>query len=383
MAYIKLFKDKLKQNFEFLDNLFEEDNIEWAAVTKLLCGNRDFIHEVINLGLREICDARISNLKVVKEINPDIQTVYIKPPAKRSIESIVKYADVSFNTEYFTIKMLSKEAQRQDKMHKVVIMIELGDLREGVMGDLLIDFYDSIFRLPNIQVVGIGSNLNCLHGVMPSEDKLIQLSLYKQLIEAKFNRKIPWVTGGTSVVIPLQLRKQLPKGINHFRVGETLFFGNNLVTGERIEGMAGSVFKLYTEIIEITEKPKVPIGSLDENPSGDTYEINESDYGKTSYRAILDIGLLDISTDFIEAEDENLSIVGASSDMLVLDLGETKLNYKVGDLVTFNVKYMGALRLLNSNYIGKKVVTTDEKVKPLNKPEEEKPRSKGAKSSNG
>lgn len=357
MAFITLNKKNLFHNYRFLDKLFKDNEKVWAIVSKLLCGNEDFLRVLIDLGIREIGDARISNLKKIKKIDPKIETIYLKPPAKRSIRNVVKYADTSFNTEYQTIKWLSEEAQKQDKPHKIIIMIELGDLREGIMGDYLIDFYAKIFRLPNIQVIGIGANLNCMHGVMPSEDKLVQLSLYKQLIEAKFKRAIPLVTGGTSVVIPMIFRKQIPKAINHFRVGETLYFGNNLFNDHTIDGMKKDIFKLHAEIIEITKKPKVPIGVMDKNPSGEKFEINEDDFGKKSNRAIIDVGVLDVSDiKFIIPDDPNIEIIGGSSDMLVLDIGDNKKSYQVGDIVTFSLKYMGALRLLNSNYIEKKVV---------------------------
>lgn len=356
MAFLELYRDRLKHNYQYLGDLFAERNIQWGVVTKLLCGNRNYIKEVIDLGAEEIHDSRISNLKVVKSINKDIQTVYIKPPAKRSIPSVVKYADVSFNTSYTTIKMLSQEAGKQKKKHKIIIMIEMGDLREGVLGENVIDFYERIFELPNIEVIGTGTNLNCLHGVMPSQDKLIQLSLYKQLIEAKFNREIPWVSGGTSVTIPLLLKKMRPMGVNHFRVGEILFFGLNLFTMKTVKGMRDDVFKLYTEIIELYEKPMVPTGELAENPSGEVLQINEENYGKMSYRAIIDIGLLDISPEFLIPDDPKIEISGASSDMLVIDLGKTRRNYKVGDLISFKLRYMGALSILNSNYIDKKII---------------------------
>lgn len=356
MAFLELYKDRLQHNYRYLDNLFKDRGIDWGVVTKILCGYKPYIKEVIDLGVREIHDSRISNLKVVKQIDPDVQTVYIKPPAKRSIKNVIKYADVSFNTSYPTIKMLSDEAGRQGKKHKIIIMIELGDLREGILGENVIEFYSQIFKLPNIEVIGLGTNLNCLHGVMPSQDKLIQLSLYEQLIEAKFNRKIPWVSGGTSVTIPLLLKNMRPLGINHFRVGEILYFGLNLFTMKTVEGMKDDVFKLYAEVIELYEKPKVPIGELAENPSGELTQINESDYGKTSYRAIIDIGLLDISPEFLIPDDEQIEISGASSDMLVIDLGDTTGDYKVGDLISFKLRYMGALSILNSAYIEKKIV---------------------------
>lgn len=355
MAFIKLYRTKLASNYDHLNRLFEEHGIEWAVVSKMLCGNRLYLEELIGLGIRSVCDSRISNLATVKDIDPDVETIYIKPPAKRSIADVVRHADVSFNTERYTIELLSAEAGRQGKVHRVIIMIELGDLREGIMGSHLIEFYESILNLPHIEVAGIGANLNCLNGVMPSEDKLIQMSLYEQLIEAKFNVSIPWVSGGTSVIIPLLHRGQVPAGINHFRVGEALYFGNNLITEEPMEGMHTDVFKLFAEVIEITEKPRVPIGYLGENPSGESFEIDEDDYGKSSYRAILDIGLLDVDASYLLPDDEKLQFLGASSDMLVLDLGDDHARYKVGDLVSFNLKYMGALNLLNSDYIEKVV----------------------------
>ncbi|MDG5767290.1 alanine/ornithine racemase family PLP-dependent enzyme [Balneolales bacterium ANBcel1] len=355
MAYLKLYRDKLKHNYAFLESLFDKHDIEWGVVTKLFCGNREYISEVINLGAREIHDSRVSNLKVVKSIDPDVQTVYIKPPPKKYISDVVKYADVSFNTELETIRLLSEEAVKQNRKHMIIIMIEMGDLREGVMREDLIDFYGEIFKLPNIEVIGLGTNLNCLHGVMPSSDKLIQLALYKQIIELKFNRTIRWVSGGTTVVLPLILRGDLPESVNHFRVGEALYFGIDLFSGETIEGMEPSVLELYTQVIEIHEKPMVPSGDLAANPQGETLEIDEDLYGKTAFRAILDIGYLDIQPEFLIPKSKDIEIVDASSDMLVVNVGQNERDLKVGDMVSFRLKYVGALGLMNSNYIDKVV----------------------------
>jgi predicted amino acid racemase len=356
VAYIELNRAALKQNFEVLNKMFVQQNIEWCPVTKMLSGVDKYLELVVENGAKQIADARVSNLQKIKKIAPSVETIYIKPPAKQSIHRIVKFADVSCNTEFQTIKWLSEEAVKQNKTHGVIIMIEMGDLREGVMGEDLLNFYKNIFELPNITVKGIGTNLNCLHGVMPSQDKLVQLSLYEQLIQAKFESDIPWVSGGTSVVIPLLFRNQVPKGINHFRVGETLYFGNDLFSESPIEGMRQDVIELCTEIIEITEKPVVPVGELEANPSGEHFEINEDDYGKVANRAILDIGLLDVNPEYLMPLDKTVSISGASSDMLIADISDTKKNYKVGDLIRFKVKYMGAMRLMQSSYIEKRVV---------------------------
>ena len=356
MAFLNLYRERLFDNYQFLKSRFEENEVEWGVVSKILCGNRKYIKELINLGVVEIHDSRISNLAKIKEINPDIQTVYIKPPSKRNLADMIKYADVSLNSELNTIRWISEEAVRQGKLHKIIIMVETGDLREGVMGDHLLDFYSQVFELPGLEIIGLGTNLNCLNGVMPSADKLVQLSLYKQIIELKFSKKIPWVSAGTSVTIPLMLHKQLPKGINHFRVGETLYFGIDLFEEKLIEGMHGDVFELFAEIIEMQEKPLLPTGTLGSNPQGKMTKLDEKLYGKTSYRAILDIGSLDMDPKYLIPEDNEFEILGVSSDMLVLNLGQNPNNYSVGDLITFRLKYMGALAILNSSYIEKRVV---------------------------
>lgn len=354
MAFITLNTDKLKDNFNHLNQLFEQHDIEWSVVAKMLCGNPKYLKELIGLGIRQICDSRLDNLKIIKSLAPEIETVFIKPPAKRNVASIVEYADVSFNTEYETIRLLSEAAVRLNKLHKIVIMIELGELREGVMREQFIDFYEKVFKLPNIDVAGIGANLTCMYGVLPNQDKLIQLCLYKQLVEAKFNKKIPYISGGASVTIPLIEKGLLPAGINHFRVGETLFLGTDVYNSKPFEHMHNDVFKLYAEIIELNEKPLIPTGELGQNLTGHVNSFDESLSGSTSFRAIVDVGLLDVEDGHIKPVSTDIEIAGASSDMIVLDLGENRRNLKVGDTVAFDLDYMGILRLMHSDYIDKR-----------------------------
>lgn len=355
MAYITLNSDKLKHNYHFLDKLLRAHNIQWAVVSKLLCGHELYLGELIKLGAQQLCDSRASNLKSIKAIDPSVETIYIKPPPKHSIDEIVAFADISFNTEIETIELLSAEAKAQNKVHKIIIMIEMGELREGVLRDDLLSFYERVFQLPNIEVIGLGTNLTCMYGVLPSHDKLIQLCLYEQLIEAKFNREIPFVSGGSSVTLPLINQQLLPKGINHFRIGESLFLGSDVYNNGVLEGMEGNVFQLFAEIIELTEKPKVPMGDFGTNMSGEVMQFQDQDQNEHSFRAIIDLGLLDIDQEHIKLINKQFEVVGASSDMLVVDLGENESGLQVGDALEFSLDYMGILRVMNSKYIEKRV----------------------------
>jgi len=360
MAFIVLDTNKLKKNHDYLDTLFRQQGIEWSVVTKLLCGNHDYLKALLELDITQICDSRISNLKTIKRLAPHIETVFIKPPAKRNVAKIVAYADISFNTSYDTIHALSVAAGAAGKKHKIIIMVELGELREGVIKSRLIDFYEKVFQLPHIEVVGLGTNFTCMYGVLPSYEKLRQLEHYKNLIEKRFGRRLPILSGGASVTIPLIDNNELPAGINHFRVGETLFFGTDVYNNTILKNMHQHVFKLYAEIIEIHEKPNIPSGPLGYNLTGVKTEALQEVAPKTSTRAIVDIGLLDIEAGHITPITPGMHIAGASSDMMVLDLGENLNKCKVGDKVGFYMNYMGVLRAMSSKYVEKRFATPEE-----------------------
>lgn len=356
MAHIELNSTALKHNFGYLDSRLKKYNKNWGLVSKLLCGNKLFLEQLVELQPKEIHDSRLSNLEKIKLLAPHIQRVYIKPPPLDNIPRLVACADVSFNTSIHTIQLINQEAQRQDTIHKIIVMVEMGDLREGVMGEHLIGFYRSIFELKNIEVIGLGTNLNCLNGILPSKDKLIQLSLYKELINAKFNANIQWVSAGSSITLPLLNIRQVPLGCNHFRIGETLFFGNDIFNNNPYKSMRQDVFTLKAQIIEIKEKPMIATGEQGTNVLGEKPEFDLDNLGKESIRAIVDLGALDIAAKDIISLDNSISILGSSSDMIVLDLGENKKNIKLGDELVFRPNYTGVLSLMNSKYIEKKVV---------------------------
>lgn len=355
MAYISLNTDKLRHNYLQLDNLFKKNGLQWAVVSKMLCGNKKYLEALIQLGIRQVCESRVSNLKTIKSIAPDIETYFIKPAAKRNAQKVVMYADVSFNTSYETVKALSAHAVALNKQHKIVIMVELGERREGVMKNQLPEFYAAVSQLPNIEVVGLGTNHTCMFGVLPDYDKLSLLCICKEVIKERFGDDIPIISGGASVTIPLIEENELPAAVNHFRVGETLFLGTDVYSNEEREDLHQDVFTLYAEIIELQKKPLAPSGKMGLNLMREKYTQQSS--SKSSIRAIVDVGLIDIEAKHMVPDDLSLKIIGASSDMMVVDLGENDEHYKVGDDIKFRMDYMGILRIMHSAYVEKRIET--------------------------
>lgn len=220
--------------------------------------------------------------------------------------------------------------------------------------------FTKVFELPNIEVIGLGSNLGCMYGIEPTYDKLLQLSLFKQLLEQMFNKKIPLISGGSSITLPLINKKLVPKSINHFRIGESAFFGTSPLDNKRFQKLSTDTFRFNANIIELEEKNNMPDGIISEASIGHTSETDIEQPSFKTYRAILDFGILDVDVNDVEPKDDNVEFIGTTSDMTVYDIGrninaQLKQKYMVGKKICFKPNYMAVARLMNSKFIDLKI----------------------------
>ncbi|MFO7844053.1 MAG: alanine racemase [Bacteroidales bacterium] len=364
MAELVVKTDNIIRNIQKIDDFFKKQNIQWSLVSKVLSGDKQFIRKILTddviSKLHSVGESRLSSLKTIKEINPDLVTIYIKPPPANIIKSLVKYADISVNTSLSTIEALNREARKINKIHKVIIFLELGELREGVVRENIVGFYKKVFRLSNIEIIGIGSNLGCMYGIEPTYDKLLQLSLFKQLLEEMFNKKIPLISGGSSITLPLIRKKLVPSAVNHFRIGEAAFFGTSPLYNKKFQNLSTDTFSFNANVIELEEKWNIPDGVISEANIGHTSETEQGKPSHKSYRAILDFGILDVDVNDITPKDKNINFLGTTSDMTVYDIGQNinsrlKTKYQVGNKIVFKPNYMAVARLMNSKFIDLKI----------------------------
>lgn len=365
MAELIIQAEKIKSNIAKLNNYFNAHAIQWSLITKVFSGDPEMMSLLLTDELTEkihsIGDSRLTSLKNIKAIQPNLRTIYIKPPAAMYADEVVAYADVSLNSSVATIQALNTAAAKAGKIHEVIIMIELGELREGILCEDILAFYETVFQLPNIRVTGIGSNLGCMYGVEPTYDKLLQLSLYKNLIALKFNKALTLLSGGTSITLPLHQQGKVPQEINHFRIGAAAFFGTSPLDGSHFLDLHTDTFRFRANIIELEEKEQVPDGIIGDANIGHTRELNQHTQAGTTWKAILDFGLIDVDQENLVIDNANAGVefVGITSDMTVIDLGKNssegeKPRYKVGDQIEFIPNYMGVVRLLNSKFIDKR-----------------------------
>ena len=332
--------------------LCQEQGVKLSLVTKLLSGDKEIVKELVKNGADCICESRIKNLKKYKDIKAEKWLIRI--PMLSEVEDVVKYADASLNSEIKVIKALNKEACKQGKVHKVILMYELGDLREGCMRNELEDVLEKSLKLKNIEVYGIGVNLSCYGEIVPTERNMKELAMLVRELEEKFNIKFKIVSGGNSSSYKMLKNGKLPLEVNNLRMGEAVFLGNVPCFEEPIKELNRDNFVLKAEIIELKEKPSIPWGKRgNSNSFGEEIIFKDNGIRK---RAIVGLGKQDIRIECINPKDENIIILDGSSDHIILDVTDSKKEYKVGDIIEFELNYAGILTANTSEYVERIIV---------------------------
>ncbi|MFC2170523.1 alanine racemase [Calditrichota bacterium] len=347
--------DALNHNFQEVNRWIKDHGGSWTLVTKVLCGHSDTLKALQQLGVESMGDSRLDNIRAIERITPDFEAWYLRLPHLSVLEDVITLTNVSLNSEIEIIQGLNEVAKKQGRTHRVIIMIELGDLREGVLPGSLMKFYNEVFHLSNIEVLGIGANLACISGTVPSIDQLSQLILYRELLVLKFQHQLPMISAGSSVVLPLLLEGRVPKAMNHFRIGEAVFLGTDLVNGGTLAGLRDDAILLEAEIAEIKEKSLIAMGETTAMTPFETINETEIIPGQRGYRALVTVGQLDTEVSGLTPLEKNYQIAGASSDLIVVNIGERRNGLNIGDTIKFKLNYSALLRLMSGKYIEKVV----------------------------
>lgn len=343
--------EKLKHNMHTLVNAAHAQGVQIALVSKVVCAHPAVIACINDSGCDMLADSRAENLAFAETALPKLMLRIGMP---EDAERIVSVSDISLESEKETILALERAAAKHGKTHRVILMIDLGDLREGVFYQdraAILDVAQTIKACLHLELYGTGTNLTCYGSVLPDQTNLGTLVALTEWLRQELSLPIPVISGGNSTSLRLLLDGELPQGINHLRLGESVMCGVIPGTYTPIENCYQDVFRLDATLVECKEKPSYPIGTLSRNAFGET--VQYVDKGMM-FRGICAIGRQDVSVDGLTPLDPNVEIIGASSDHLLLDL--TKAPYaKVGDTVSFGLDYGALLAASTSRYVCKEV----------------------------
>ena len=344
--------DKIEHNTRVIVDLCAKHGITVTGVTKAVCGNPEVAKAMFRGGVQSLGDARLINIRRLRNAGIKAQYMLLRIPALSEVSDVIDLVDISLHSELETLKTLSKIAAQSGKVHDIIVMTDLGDLREGIWPNDLPAFVSEAVKLRGIRVIGLGTNLACFAGVVPSEQNMSHLLELARHIEQTFNLNIKMISGINSSGLQLIADKQMPKGINHARIGEAILLGRETVHRNPWPGTHQDAFILHAEVIELNEKPSLPLGERTEDAFGGVPTFEDQGLLK---RALLNVGREDIDLKGLSQANENIIIIGASSGYLGIDISQTTASIKLGDVLSFKVNYGALLAAMTSEYVYKEI----------------------------
>jgi ornithine racemase len=339
--------DKIQHNACTLVERLGDCGISVTGVTKAALGSPEIAAVLLRAGASALGDSRIENIEAMRLAGVPASMTLIRSPMRSQADRGVTHADVSFHTELDVIRKCSIAAQQAKRTHGIVLMVELGDLREGVMPDDLMNTVRETLRFPNVVFKGIGTNFACRSGVSPDARNMAELSALADSIEARFGLTVDIVSGGNSANLPWALSGADTGRINDLRLGESLLLGRETLHRQPIDGLHTDAITLVAEVIESKVKPSQPWGKIAQNAFGD--KPSATDRGDVS-QTILAVGRQDTDPSGL-CVSPGIEILEASSDHLITDSGSCRA--PVGTEITFQINYSALLRAMTSPFVTK------------------------------
>ena len=104
--------------------------------------------------------------------------------------------------------------QKLGKVHKIILMVDMGDLREGIFNTdeaQTISAAEAILAEPALEFHGIGVNLTCYGGIIPDETNLGGLLAIADKLRKRYSVPLPIVSGGNSSMLTMLEGKSYPR----------------------------------------------------------------------------------------------------------------------------------------------------------------------------
>ncbi len=350
---LEIYPERISSNARTVINLCHAHRAQIAGVAKVVSAHPAVVSALASAGVDMLADARLSNLRAISELRLGLPLMLLRIPSPSAADEVVRLAEYSLNSSVETMQALSAAARAIGVQHRVIVMLDLGDLREGVWPDRALDVVSQVSRFPNLEISGLGSNLACFGGVLPDANNMQSLVELRDACRQVTGLDLNLISGGSSVNLPLLAKGDIPCEVNHLRIGETILLGCNVIDRSPWPGTRQDAFRVVAEVIELERKPSLPIGQRGPDAFGGFTEFVERGIRK---RAICNIGRQDVVVDGLQPEDPGIIVLGGSSDHLVLDVQDAQSGLHLGSEIAFSPNYGALLAASTSSYVEKVVM---------------------------
>ncbi len=323
--------------------------ISVVAVTKVTCGSPQVARAMLAGGARALGESRLENVERLRSAGLTAPIWLLRAPVPELANEAVQLADVSLQSELETVVAIENAAAAAGRRHAVVAMVDLGDLREGMLPKDLAAFLERVNTMDHVDIAGIGVNLTCYGAVVPDEDNMSRLVDLAARSERQLGRPL-LVSGGNSGSIGMVVSGRMPAGVDSLRIGETILLGVDTLTREPTLGLHRDALTVAAPVIECLVKPSLPQGTSAQDAFGNVPTF--TDRGERR-RAICALGRQDAPPEGLRPLDPRVEVLGASSDHLILDVDALDRPPALGDSIAFVPNYAATLQLFTSPYVTK------------------------------
>jgi len=334
----------------------EEKGVEVVGVVKGCSAQPEVASVFLQNGFRWIGDSRILNFRRLIEAGIRANFLLLRIPMLTELADVVSMSAATLISEIETIKHLSNIASFANKVYDVIVMVDVGDLREGVLPEDVEAFVKEARLYEGVRIAGVGTNLNCYGAVLPTVENLSLLVDVGEKVKRIVSGEDFVVSAGGTGTLKLLEDGALPEGVNQLRIGEAVLLGVDTPHQRKVPYLRQDTFSLMAEVVEVKIKPSVPIGEQSVDAFGKLPHFEDRGLRK---RAIVAIGRQDVMVDLLYPVDDNIEVLGASSDHTILDVTDVQDDIAVGDIVEFNVGYGAMLLATTSPYVEKEIVKTE------------------------
>ncbi|HPX70736.1 MAG TPA: alanine racemase [Bacillota bacterium] len=337
---------KLENNVRNIYERCHKSGIKLCAVVKGFTARPEMVKAVVRGGFDQLGTSRLSHIRSMKALGIEGPFMLLRIPQLCDLEEIAENVHYSLQSEMSVMEALNEVCARVGKKHKVVLMFDLGDLREGYWdkAEGIADAVRVEKELECLELAGIGVNLGCYGSIKPTVEKMNELIEIASEIESAIGRKLEIVSGGATSSFGMVDGGVMPPEINHLRMGEALSCLSDLPLGDITyvpDYIKNDLLTVKAQIVEIKFKATKPRGVLFRDAFGNTPEY--PDYGDRM-RAIVALGRHDIAEfNYLTPLEEGIKILGGSSDHMILDVEDCRTALAVGDILSFRPGYGGQM----------------------------------------
>lgn len=341
---------KIRENVMEITRRLNAIGVEVTAVTKAVCGHPEIARAMLDGGAVSLAESRLKNVRKLRKTGILCPVTLIRTPMLSEASEIVQLCETSYNTEISAIKALAAEAGRSALVHNIILMVNMGDNREGILPEHVAKIANQVTKISNVKLTGIGTNFACLSNVAPSHEQMLALSRIAKEVESSCGLTIQIVSGGNSSSLPYILSKKNASRVNNLRLGEAILLGVDPVTGAHINKMHTDAFTLIAEVIETSFCPTLLKLGL-HIPALDTHCMisNRSDVA----RLILALGYQDTDVSGLSMPS-GVTLMGATSDHVIIQADG--LHLKLGSEMKFQMNYKALMHAMAAPDVDIKVL---------------------------